>query len=1315
MIPENIIQNVLSAASINDVVSDFISLKRKGANYLGVCPFHNERTPSFMVSPAKGIFKCFGCGKSGNSIDFVMEHEAMSFPAAVEYVAKKYHIEIPKLERTPDQIKKDHSRDQLYALNQIAATFFANNLKNHHVATDYLNQRKFDQSDIDAFGIGSIGLGWNDLKDHFVKLGYRPEQLHEAGLISKNDEGKFYDRFRDRVIFPYYDQIGHVIGFTGRIITPDPEKKTAKYLNTPETEIFKKGNILFGLKQAKNEIIKQGRAYLVEGNTDVVRLHKCGVKNTICTSGTALTEEHAKLIRRYTENLTIIFDGDNAGVKAALRGLDICMAVGLVVDVVLLPKGEDPDSFAAKTPDAEYLTEHFSQHGKDFIKVYVELARKDIDDRPAEKGKMINEILDIVKKVPDIATKESYFEMVMREFKMDAGKFASGVLKEVATEGELKVFDLNEQAIKKADELIIYSSKESAFDVVNTKLELEANAVIVPGILSAKQISKIQAITKNLVFKEPINQSNHSTKEEKFIHHLKHLSENGFQVYVNCEDYDSNLALAFPEFYFDMLVANRNLYNIESCKKAVESAAEFLAKLDATTISIKTASVAKSFGLSKADFANVMKPFLAKVKNKVQQRNEEIVIDEEHYVFSIDNLPSYVDQKFFNKYNHFAAQNKDGKKIFYVFANEHGSLVKVANFYMEPQFQVYSEDATKNKRVVKLNHADLKTSKFVEIPSNDMVEFGQFKKFLFRQGPYLLRNAKVFHLDTILDSIALDFPVALELTIFGQQPEDFYAFSNAIYAKGEIQNMNDLGLIDHDGKTYYSPSVSAIYKDSRKDDDQFALDRFFVYRPTEHCTFEQWAKLVLDVYQLNDNGYWTLLMAIMCAFRSDIFKIDRLFTTLFFIGPTECGKSQLAQSIRALFLHPDAPMFNLNSGTDAAFFTMLQRYRDAPVIMEEYNDQQVSDTKFQGLKASVYDGEGKAKRRDVKGIDLDISQVNAVPILLGQEAPERDDSSLANRCVLCNVPKVDNWTDKQIEDFQLLKSWEKEGLTGILIQILKYRPVIRDHYKSKLRIVQKAMRDELNQEGTPFQTRVLNTISLFLAMVKLIEEHIPELKLPFSYVEFHDIAKKKLIAQSESINNTNRLAVFFDALQLLVEDTKNGFVRGKEYKIEKVDEITIREGQNKYRTERFAGGRRILFMRLEMIHPKYRDKVGLNEHLKMNNLQNYLKDHPAYLGSVKQTTFTWEVETRTTATEDSERVISKLSEESRRTSAIAMDYDMLQDILGVDLGGDTGEMAKELAAKKEAARAKQVSQKEATQAELDELFPIQNTANLPFE
>ena len=263
MIPQDTIQKVLSAANITEVVSEFVNLKKKGVNYLGVCPFHNEKTPSMIVSPAKGIFKCFGCGKAGNAISFVMEHEAMTYPEAIEYVAKKYHVEIPKVEMTADELQKRSERDTLFTMNRVAATFYADNLKNHGQAINYLKDRDFDLVDLAKFELGSIATAWGGLLEYMTSLGYNPQQLHKAGLLSKSEQGKYFDRFRDRVMFPYFDLMGHVVGFTGRILDPNPGKNDSKYLNSPETELFHKGRLLYGLFQAKAAIVKEGKAHLV--------------------------------------------------------------------------------------------------------------------------------------------------------------------------------------------------------------------------------------------------------------------------------------------------------------------------------------------------------------------------------------------------------------------------------------------------------------------------------------------------------------------------------------------------------------------------------------------------------------------------------------------------------------------------------------------------------------------------------------------------------------------------------------------------------------------------------------------------------------------------------------------------------------------------------------------------------------------------------------------------------------------------------------------------------------------------------------------
>ena len=1257
MIPNDLIQKIIESTDIVSVISEEVKLTKRGVNYIGCCPFHSEKTPSFTVSPAKGIFKCFGCGKGGNVATFVSEIENITWFEAMKELASRAKIELPKPKLSSEEKAAIDSREKLYIVNNFAAKTWKSNFE-ASPGKQYMIERGFDQTDFEAFGIGYAPESWDFLFTEANKAGHRSETLIEAGLLARNnDKKRTYDRFRDRVIFPIHTPTGRLAGFTGRILqTTD---KAPKYLNSPDSIIFKKGQLLFGLYQAKKEIIKEGRCLLVEGNTDVIRFHKCGLINTVATSGTALTTEHARIIHRFTDNVTILFDGDNAGIKASLRGVEVLLSEGLNVYIAMLPKGEDPDSFA-KGKSRDELYKWIEENEKDFVVLNAEKAAEEMKNRPAEKARIVNELRDIIQKVPDEITRATYINDVSKSFGVSAKTISKGIKNE---DSDLFGIEANAEAIKEADEIYIHDSKEDCMESINNKKE---NSIAVPSFpLRPEHIGAIEVLTKNLVFNFELPSTFLIEKEPACIIDIKKLSERGFRITVRPPEnmkFDSEY-VSFIEVYFNLLHRNADIYNTESRSKAVEKAAEYLSKQEKTVVSIKTGELAKMFGITKAAFDQVLKPYINKQKSKASISYEAIKIDDERFIFDdIDRLPEYVDRNFINKYRHFPVQNKKGEKIFYMFQGENGQLFRVANFYMEPLFQVKDDDdEKKNRRIVKLNHSELNSSRYVEIPSNEMIEFGAFKKFLWRQGPYLLRNAKPQQLDMILDSIALDFPVTNELKVFGQQEEGFYAFCNAIFVEGRIERMNELGLVTYGKNTYYSPSVSVIYKDMRKDNDKYAQDRYFIYRETNRINLTQWASLIMQVYKYNNNGYWVVIMTIMAAFRSNIFDIDRLFTTLFLIGPTGCGKSEMAQSMRAVYMHPDAPMFNLNSGTDAAFFTMLERFCDALIIFEEYNDMQISDAKFQGLKAAVYDGEGKTKRKDAGSKDLDISEVRAVPLVLGQESPERDDASLANRTVIIQVKKVEYWTDEETQVFQDLKKHERLGLTNVLIEILQQRDTVKKHFQKKLRLVQKEMRDDLRSHNISFQPRILSTVSLFASMLKLIEEEVKSFQLPFTYADFYPIARQKLIEQSESIQQTNRLSVFFDTMLLLSEDEgPRSISRGKEYKIEKHDSIEVRKGKGNTELIDFNGDQvQLLFMRIDMIHPKYKAVVGVNEHLKTNNLITYIKDHPAYIGQVKMTTFSWKNEVR--MDNGHGNVVSVMKEESKRTSATVMNYEILRN------------------------------------------------------
>lgn len=403
-------EQILDTARIEEVVGDFVSLKKRGANMLGLCPFHNERTPSFTVSPAKGFFKCFGCGKAGDSVTFIMEHEHLTFPEALRYLANKYNITIEERAPDPAQEQEKSQREALFAISEFAAAFFQKQLweteSGKAIGLTYFRERGFTDDTIRQFGLGYAPEQWDGLLRAATDAGYSADILEKAGLLIVQEQ-KTYDRFRGRVIFPVYNVTGRVIAFGARILKADP--KSPKYLNSPETEIYIKSKSLYGISLAKRGIIAGDLCYLVEGYTDVISLWQAGVRNAVASSGTSLTTEQIRLIARYTRNVTVLYDGDPAGIKASLRGIDLILEEGLNVRVVLFPEGEDPDSFS-RSRSADELKAYLDSNATDFIGFKTRLLLNETAGDPIKKAALVRDIVETIAKVPDAITRATYLK-----------------------------------------------------------------------------------------------------------------------------------------------------------------------------------------------------------------------------------------------------------------------------------------------------------------------------------------------------------------------------------------------------------------------------------------------------------------------------------------------------------------------------------------------------------------------------------------------------------------------------------------------------------------------------------------------------------------------------------------------------------------------------------------------------------------------------------------------------------------------------------------------------------------------------------------
>lgn len=403
---------ILEAAQIADVVGAFVPLKKRGANYIGLCPFHNEKTPSFNVNPARGIFKCFGCGEGGDSVSFLMKHEHYTYPEALRWLAERYHIHIEETEATPEEKAAQSERDRVFHVNEFAQKYFQNLLFNDEqgrsTGLSYFEERCLREDTIRKWGLGYCKDSWDNFCLAAKAEGFSEEDMLAAGLVIKNENtGKLYDRFRGRVTFPIYNIGGRVLGFSARILSSDKTK--AKYVNSPESIIYTKGKVLFGLHLAKDAIVKEDLCYLVEGNMDAVMMYQNGVKNVVATSGTALTEQQTSLIRRYTRNVTVLYDGDNAGIKATFKAVNIFLEQGLNVRTVLFPDGEDPDSFARKHTMDEFQN-FLKENSQNFIIYKTNLLQKQAANDPIKRADLIRDIVHTISLVPDLLERNTYLQ-----------------------------------------------------------------------------------------------------------------------------------------------------------------------------------------------------------------------------------------------------------------------------------------------------------------------------------------------------------------------------------------------------------------------------------------------------------------------------------------------------------------------------------------------------------------------------------------------------------------------------------------------------------------------------------------------------------------------------------------------------------------------------------------------------------------------------------------------------------------------------------------------------------------------------------------
>ena len=1283
MIDKLFIDKVKSALNIVNVIESFTQLRKAGVNFKGICPFHNDNHPSMVVSGAKQSYHCFVCGAGGDVIEFVKEHLNLTFPEALRWCANLANIEFPEKEMTPEEEQRYRLREANLIAIEAAAKFYQTNLSQ---AESFLLKRgyKVDVKALTDYGIGYAPKG-NLAMRQLTTAGYSVERLKDVGVISTSSEGHDYDFFNDRLIFPFYDLQGHVIGFSGRQVTP--RENTGKYINTSETALFTKGKHLFGLYQARKAIGKKGFVYLVEGQFDVLSLHAVGIENVIAGSGTAFTDDQVRLITRFTQQVVMIYDADPAGIKAALKNCELLLKAGINVRGIRLPKGKDPDDFARENKEQ---TEKLL---KDKTETFPRLFRKLLISRGEQDPHVINEVLNtiasLVATVQDATLRMGYMRELAKDFDTkldlidrkvrDIRRNITEVAEKAVMQPGLFGLDMLKENVEKDKPAQITSVFQDFLDSYGDR-----PVVYVSGVPAQTDIQELRKIYDFFFTTEEGCSIKENGEEGDYIRALREIYCAGVtNLFVS----RGELQEPFINFYIRMHGAflegflGDKVPIIARCIELTSYAAD-------SVVTINRNMYCSNLGITRGQFDDIRKPFAAKRKATIAINLQGDSLGAED--FDPDHLPQYVEDsdeysQMFRECKYFPRLNKKGEPVCYMFQNKNGSgFTQVGDFFMTPLLHIYSDDYEQNKRVLRINRRYYPTPLYIEVTSKSLLKKSSIEEVLINLEAVNFTNGEEQHWTKIREYMSRHFVMCSEVQVYGNQQEEgtsrksdcmFFAFSNGIFHivddKPTFSPIDELGVVAHNKKNYYLPAFSTIYAGSGRQSDKYELISQLVYKevPEEKkVSFEKWADLMNQVYKINDNGKWATLYAIMCAFRSNIHCIDRLFTAPFFMGPMSSGKTQIGISIRSLFISPTVPIFNLNTGTDAAMSTIMGTFRDVPVVLDEYNNKDISNVKFQALKGIVYDGDGKQKRRGVSGREIENDKVYAPVVICGQETPQRDDNALMSRVIICEVPKPKNRTPEETRLFEELKRIEdpnKVGLSNVLLDILSLRPLVMDHFRTLKQEAYEELKQDIVNSGE--RDRLMKTVSLFLGMLKLIERYT-DLMLPFTYEEFFKIAQEKIEFQLSLIRSTDKLAIFFNAMDVMI-DTKT-VLEGRDFRIEQPTKVTGTDAQGNKRTFTFEPDTQVMFIRLSAIFSFYERSSMNTESTTLSTIEQNLRSHPSYIGTVSSHRFEWQ-ETIEVARNDTEETMVKLRKpKSKMTSAIIVNYDLFKMMYNIDFRRD---------------------------------------------
>lgn len=1172
MIPNELVQTIKDTARIEEIIAESITLKRSGPNFIGKCPFHEEVTESFTVSPSKGIYKCFGCGKGGDAVHFVQEYENVSYPVALKLVAKRYNIDIPERELSESELASFKKREASLLFLKKQNDSFVSSLSNNQQAIEWLTlERGILPTTIEKWEIGYSTSGF----------------------------------WSGRITYPIRNAAGEICGFTGRRLD---EALQPKFKNSPESDIFKKSDLLFGLHYAKKLISKADKTYLVEGQHDVLQMDQIGFGNTVAPSGTAITVQQIRAIKRFTNNIVLLLDGDSAGIKAAIKTITPLLSEQINLRIIVLPEKEDPDSFIRNSEPGK-AKEYIQNSEINFIEFKALQYRDEIDKDPTLKGELLTGITNDISIIEDKNVRLAYIQTCSTIFGIKENELLKDIRglreKMAITTEEGKWFAFEEAAaeIREKKQVLIFSKFET---VITNHLNDVRNCLGMNNTpVQKNEILKLKKLTKIVIFDEFVVDGFDKIykKETPIIHNIKRLIS--FQLDVRmregteiCYDKESGdpyeiTYINFTDWYINKITDLLSQADDVFTSYAIEQIAELLSYLPESTRMTKLSNVQSMFKqqgvkLIIGDFKKILATFLRKnAKTYEPDFDLEISPGDNPLNLTQEQL------KDLNRYSHFF---RDNAMHHY---SKTGHVAKISNFIITPI--IHSNTSSGHFKLFEmLNEFGLKVN--ISLDTKDLNDLRRFKCAIEEKGNFIFKGQQN-ELDDIKERLYSHTTYSSEIEQLGWQSEGFWAWADGVTTMdGEFTRTDENGLITVGGKNYLIKAFSNLYA---HDKTAYLNEKKFKHL-TSDTTFKDWSSRYFNVF--GNNSMIAICTLITSIYSDEIFKlVHGELPMLNLFGPKGTGKTQIADSLLAFFGEKQ-PINNLSKVTIYGLSQTLKSFHNSICLIDEYKN--VLDMRFIEMLKSIYNRQAKIQGSfSQQGTKTEHIPINQMAIICGQDLPTLD-VALLERC-LCLTAYKSDYTNEQLDRYNELKSLEEKGLVHLTDDFLKCREFVIQNFAVSNNIIQK----QISARSPNVSVRLQKNLSTILTAFHILQD---KFEFPFNFDQVLKFGISIIEEQQKFIESSDDLKNFWSIFSTLIEQDR--IKEGRNYILH--DICNIRYSGDDSLTH-YPKGMICLFLRWDGLYPMYAEysrrsnMVSLGE----KTIQFYLEKTKYYQGKFKNKKF----------------------------------------------------------------------------------------------